>query len=314
MGVGTLLGRGQPARPAAARCSRSRCSARATSSAASRSGSRSGSTASGRSLFLGQVLLAGRPAAPGGARGGPRCRSSCSPAWPSCRPATSPSPASSCSRAWPPVRPASAPSTGCAAPGPRSAIVAVCVVAGCVLGVSALTGPDTQLRRLPGAGGHLARGATAASTTGVVAPDYVGNYLEARYGARGARLHRRPGRHVPGVGGRRLARAAPRPSPAGRRSSTATEPAPSSGPRTSPSPRSSSQQRLAAGLRGRRLGRVRTSPDAAAARRISDGCERIATADSVPASARARIQSSRTMPMRTARRTAWVRSRASSFW
>ena len=45
-------------------------------------------------------------------------------------------------------------------------IVAVCVVAGCVLGVSALDGPRHPAAPLPGAGGHLARGARAASTTG----------------------------------------------------------------------------------------------------------------------------------------------------
>ena len=62
--------------------------------------------------------------------------------------------------------------------------VAVCVVAGLVLGVSALTGPDAQLRPYP------EQAVTWLDDQGrledrLVAPDYVGNYLEARYGARG---------------------------------------------------------------------------------------------------------------------------------
>jgi hypothetical protein len=62
--------------------------------------------------------------------------------------------------------------------------IAVCVVAGLVLGVSALTGSDAQLRPYP------EQAVTWLDDHGrledrLVAPDYVGNYLEARYGARG---------------------------------------------------------------------------------------------------------------------------------
>ena len=46
-------------------------------------------------LFVGQVLLAAAPPRPAPLVAGRACRSSCSPAWRSCRPATSPSPASS---------------------------------------------------------------------------------------------------------------------------------------------------------------------------------------------------------------------------
>jgi hypothetical protein len=61
--------------------------------------------------------------------------------------------------------------------------VAACVVAGCVLGVAALGGADARLDDYP------EEAVTWLQENGlledhVVAPDYVGNYLEARYGAR----------------------------------------------------------------------------------------------------------------------------------
>ena len=64
-------------------------------------------------------------------------------------------------------------------------IVAVCVVAGCVLGVSALTGPDTELRPYPEQAVTWLEEHDRIDDR-LIAPDYVGNYLEARYGARGA--------------------------------------------------------------------------------------------------------------------------------
>jgi hypothetical protein len=64
-------------------------------------------------------------------------------------------------------------------------IVAVCVVAGCVLGVSALTGSDTQLRPYPEQAVTWLEEHDRIDDR-LITPDYVGNYLEARYGARGA--------------------------------------------------------------------------------------------------------------------------------
>ena len=183
MGAGTLLGASTRSGPGSLFPLELLAQER-LSSGASRSGSRSGSTGRGRSLFLGQVLLAAallarrrswRAALPLVVFTGLALMSSRNVAVASL--VILPGMAA--------VRPASARSTGCAAPGPRSASSAVCVVAGCVLGVSALTGPDTQLRPYP------EQAVTWLEEHGrlddrLVAPDYVGNYLEARYGARGA--------------------------------------------------------------------------------------------------------------------------------
>ncbi len=59
--------------------------------------------------------------------------------------------------------------------------IAVCVVAGCVFGVASLTGPDAELNAYP------EDAVTWLESQGLlddhlVARDYVGNYLEARYG------------------------------------------------------------------------------------------------------------------------------------
>ena len=65
------------------------------------------------------------------------------------------------------------------------------MVAGCVLGVAhALRARHALRSDLPGETARVTwlRGAGPASTTALVAPDYVGNYLEARYGARGAHV------------------------------------------------------------------------------------------------------------------------------
>ena len=92
----------EPARARGCCCSRSSCSAssdavpRHRGVAAARLDSVVASGSSSSRLCSPSLLLARRPLA-----GGRACRWSCSPAWRSCRPATSPSPASSCSRAWP---------------------------------------------------------------------------------------------------------------------------------------------------------------------------------------------------------------------
>jgi hypothetical protein len=62
-------------------------------------------------------------------------------------------------------------------------VIAVCVVAGCIFAVAALTGPATRLDAYP------EDAVTWIDEQGLladhlVAPDYVGNYLEARYGPR----------------------------------------------------------------------------------------------------------------------------------
>ena len=136
-------------------------------------------------------------------------------------------------------------------------IVAVCVVAGCVLGVSALTGPDTQLRPYPEQAVTWLEEHDRIDDR-LIAPDYVGNYLEARYGARRAvfiddRVDMYPAavvddslvllRAEPGW------QDGPRPLRAGRDPLAQGQ---------APHPAAASQRRLAARLRRRRLGRLRT--------------------------------------------------------
>ncbi len=188
-----------------------------------------------------------RPAAPAAGRGGSRCPLVvfAGLALMSARNVAVASLVARC-RAWPRARPGSARSTVCAARGPRSAASPCAWSPAACSRCRALHGPRRPARRLPG--GRRSPGSTDQGRLDdrVVAPDFVGNYLEARYGARRSRLHRRPGRHVPGGGRRRLAASCSGPKPGlVRACSTATRPASSSGRRTSPSPRSS--ERSAAG-------------------------------------------------------------------
>jgi hypothetical protein len=64
------------------------------------------------------------------------------------------------------------------------AAIAVCVVAGCVFGVAALSGPDARLDAYPEQAVTWLEGQGLLGDH-VVTPDYVGNYLEARFGPRG---------------------------------------------------------------------------------------------------------------------------------
>ena len=82
---------------------------------------------------------------------------------------------------------------------PAVALAAV-VVVGALLVTGAVRNPAWNLTEYPVAevswmqSHHLIPGRVAT-------PDFVGNYLELRYGARCQRVHRRPGGYVPAVGG-----------------------------------------------------------------------------------------------------------------